>query len=119
MPALRCRFQGPWRHRHRRRCEGEMGMQKLVAEILAAWRRADRLEQSLPPGSPAQQAALRACERLRDAYHELVSSGAVAALTDDEARVLVRDVASDLATEDADDVEAAGPARSADVLGGL
>ncbi len=84
-------------------------MQKLVAEILAAWRRAERLEQSLPPGSPAHEAAQRACERLRDAYGELVSSGAVAPISEDEARDLVADVADDLlATEDADDVEAAG-----------
>jgi hypothetical protein len=85
-------------------------MQKLVAEILAAWRRAERLEQSLPPGSPAHAAAQRACERLRDAYGELVSSGAVAPVSEDEARDLVSDVAEDLvlATDEADDVEAAG-----------
>jgi hypothetical protein len=83
-------------------------MQKLVAEILAAWRRAERLEQSLPPGTPAHDAARRACERLRDAYSDLVNSGAVTPMSDDQARELVRDVADDLTTEDADDVEAAG-----------
>ena len=78
-------------------------MQTLVAEILAAWRRAERLEQSLPPGSPAQQAAQRACERLRDAYHELVSSGAVAPMSEAEARRFVSRVADDLHNDDPED----------------
>ena len=32
-------------------------MQKLVAEIMAAWRRAERLAASLPEGSPEHDAA--------------------------------------------------------------
>ncbi len=83
-------------------------MQKLVAEILAAWRRAERLEQSLAPGTPAHAAAQRVCARLRDSYHDLVTSGAVAPMSNNEARELVRDVAVDLGADDADDVEAAG-----------
>jgi len=88
-------------------------MQKLVAEVLAAWRRAERLEQSLPSGSPAHEAARRACERLRDAYHDLVASGTVAPLSDHEARVLVANAAEDLGAPPDDDVEAAGWEASA------
>lgn len=42
-------------------------MQKLVAEIMAAWRRAERLSATLPEGTPEHDAAERACARLRDA----------------------------------------------------
>jgi hypothetical protein len=45
-------------------------MQTLVAEILAAWRRAERLAVCLEAGSPERIAVDRACERLRDAYQE-------------------------------------------------
>ena len=74
-------------------------MQKLVAEIMAAWRRAERLAESLPADSPERDAANRACQRLRDAYQELTHSGVAAALTAAEARLLVRDAAADLDTE--------------------
>ena len=74
-------------------------MQKLVAEIMAAWRRAERLAESLPAESPERDAANRACQRLRDAYQELTHSGVAAALTAAEARLLVRDAAADLDTE--------------------
>ena len=56
-------------------------MQKLAAEILAAWRRAERLARELPEGSPEHDAAQRAGDRLRDAFQEhgflvaLASSG--------------------------------------------
>ena len=71
-------------------------MQKLVAEIMAAWRRAERLADTLPADSAERDAAERACSRLRDAYQELTHSGVAAALTAAEARMLVRDAASDL-----------------------
>jgi len=71
-------------------------VQKLVAEIMAAWRRAERLAASLPPGSPEHEAAQRACDRLRDTYQDLTHSGVAAALTAAEARLLVQDAASDL-----------------------
>ncbi len=71
-------------------------MQKLVAEIMAAWRRAERLTQSLPTASAEREAAERACERLRDAYQELTHSGVAAALTAAEAKMLLRDAASDV-----------------------
>ena len=71
-------------------------MQKLVAEILAAWRRAERLSSSLPDGTAEHAAAERACERLRDAYLELTHSGVAAALSAAEARLLLRDAASDI-----------------------
>jgi hypothetical protein len=71
-------------------------MQKLVAEIMAAWRRAERLTNTLPTGSPERDAAERASNRLRDAYQELTHSGVAEALTAAEARLLLRDAASDV-----------------------
>lgn len=74
----------------------ERALQKLVAEIMAAWRRAERLCATLAPGSPEHEAAQRACERLRDAYQELTHSGVAAALTAAEAKLLLQDAASDI-----------------------
>ena len=71
-------------------------MQKLVAEIMAAWRRAERLAATLPAESPEHEAAQRACDRLRDAYQELTHSGVAEALTAADARMLLRDAASDI-----------------------
>lgn len=71
-------------------------VQKLVAEILAAWRRADRLASTLPEDSLEHAAAKRASERLRDAYQELTHSGVAAALTAADARLLLTDAASDV-----------------------
>ena len=71
-------------------------MQKLVAEIMAAWRRAERLASTLPADSPEHDAAARACERLRDAYQELTHSGVAEALTAAEAKLLLRDAARDV-----------------------
>jgi hypothetical protein len=71
-------------------------MRKLVAEIMAAWRRAERLAATLPQGSPEHAAAQRACERLRDAFQELTHAGVATALTAAEARLLVQDAADDL-----------------------
>jgi hypothetical protein len=42
------------------------------------------------------RAAQRACDRLRDAYQELTHSGVAEALTAAEARMLLRDAASDI-----------------------
>ena len=77
-------------------------MQKLVAEIMAAWRRAERLAGELPEGSPEHAAAQRACDRLRDAYMELTHSGVAGALTAAEARILLRDAASDITRDPPD-----------------
>jgi cob(I)alamin adenosyltransferase len=71
-------------------------LQKLVAEIMAAWRRAERLAATLPDNTAEHDAALRACNRLRDAYQELTHSGVAEALTAAEARMLLRDAASDV-----------------------
>jgi type IV pilus biogenesis protein CpaD/CtpE len=71
-------------------------MQKLVAEIMAAWRRADRLASTMPDGSPERDAAQRAADRLRDAYQELTHSGVATQISSAEARLLVADAAADL-----------------------
>ncbi len=65
-------------------------MQTLVAEILAAWRRAERLAGTLDPESLERAAVDRACDRLRDAYHELTESGVAHGLTAREARDLIK-----------------------------
>jgi hypothetical protein len=71
-------------------------MQKLVAEIMAAWRRAERLAATLPEGSLEHDAAQRACERLRQAFQELTHSGVAHGISAAEARMLLADAASDL-----------------------
>lgn len=71
-------------------------VQKLVAEIMVAWRRAERLASTLPPASPEHEAAERACFRLRDAYQELTHSGVAEALSAAEAKLLLQDAASDI-----------------------
>ena len=73
-------------------------MQKLAAEIMAAWRRAERLAQTLPDGSPEHAAATTAASRLRDAFQELTHSGVVEALSTAEAKLLLRDAAGDIDT---------------------
>ncbi len=67
-------------------------MQTLVAEILAAWRRAERLSATLDVGSPERAVVDRACEKLRDAYHELTESGVAHGLTAREAAELIRNL---------------------------
>ena len=74
-------------------------MQKLVAEIMAAWRRAERLAHSMPEGSAEREAAQRACDRLRDAYQELTHSGVATAITAADARLLLADAASDVSPD--------------------
>ena len=71
-------------------------MQKLAAEILAAWRRAERLSDTLPEGTPEHTAAVRACDKLRDAFQELTHSGVVGAIGAAEARLLLQDAAADV-----------------------
>ena len=71
-------------------------MQKLVAEVMAAWRRAERLAGELPEGTEAHDVAQRTCERLRDVYSELTHSGVAEAITAAEAKILLRDAARDV-----------------------
>lgn len=63
-----------------------------MAEILAAWRRAERLTEELPDGSFERAAAVAACHKLRDLYHELTASGAVEAVTEADARAILADL---------------------------
>ena len=71
-------------------------VQKLVAEIMAAWRRAERLAATMPEGSAERAAAQRASDRLRDAYQELTHSGVATAISTAEAKLLLADAASDI-----------------------
>ena len=48
-------------------------MQTLIAQVLGAWRRAERLAESVAPG-PEREAAQQACERLRDLYQALTDT---------------------------------------------
>ena len=72
-------------------------MQTLVAEILAAWRRAERLSANLDPGTPEREAVQRTSDRLRD-DRGLTESGVAHGLTALEARNLIAnlDVERDL-----------------------
>jgi hypothetical protein len=66
-------------------------MQTLVAEVLAAWRRADRLVATLPQHSLEYSAAVVAAERLHDLYQDLVK---VAGVVDEaDARSLLTELA--------------------------
>lgn len=71
-------------------------MQTLVAEILAAWRRAERLSSELPPGSPEQVAALAACQRLKLIYRELTGHGVSEPPTEIATRSVLAEIARDL-----------------------
>lgn len=73
-------------------------MQTVVVEILAGWRRAERLAASLERGSPERAAVERACEHLRAAYMEMTGSGVAHVLTPGEASELIAtvDLAADL-----------------------
>jgi hypothetical protein len=66
-------------------------MQTLAAEILAAWRRAQRLASQLPTGSSQQRAALAATDRLAEAYEAVAGIG-VEAADEAEARTLLREL---------------------------
>jgi hypothetical protein len=74
-------------------------LQKLVAEIMAAWRRAERLTATLPVGSAEHEAAKRASERLGQAFQELTDSGVAHAISTAEARMLIKDAGKDLESE--------------------
>ena len=67
-------------------------MQTLDAEILAAWRRADRLTRELEPGTPDHAAATEACTRLRDLYRDLTTGGVVAPVSEADARALLSEL---------------------------
>ena len=70
-------------------------MQKLVAQVLAAWRRAERLATELEPGSPAQRAAKGAADRLRQIYQELTRPGVGREITEAQAQRLLEDLGED------------------------
>lgn len=66
-------------------------MQTLIAEVLAAWRRADRLGATLPEDSREQRAAVVAAERLQVLYLDLTR--VAGEIDEDTARALLADLA--------------------------
>ena len=74
-------------------------MQTLIAEILAAWRRAERLSRELRPGTPEQAAALAACQRLRQIYRDLTGTGVTEPPTETATRRVLAEVAKDLSPD--------------------
>ena len=74
-------------------------MQTLLAEILAAWRRAERLSHELPVGTPEQAAALAACQRLRQIYRDLTGTGVTAPPIETAARGVLAEIARDLSPD--------------------
>jgi len=75
-------------------------MRTLLAEVLTAWRRAERLAAAAEPGTPEHRIAVTASERLRDLYHDLTHSGVVDELTDAEARELIAGLTDPFPVED-------------------
>ncbi len=71
-------------------------MQTLVAEILAAWRRAERLSHELPADSAEQVAALAACQRLKGIYRDLTGTGVDEPPTENATRSVLAEIAKDL-----------------------
>jgi hypothetical protein len=69
-------------------------MQTLVAEILAAWRRAERLSNELPEGSPEQAAAHAVAGKLRDIYQDITQTGVAHEVNEAEARTLLEELAT-------------------------
>jgi hypothetical protein len=69
-------------------------VQTLVAEILAAWRRAERLTSELDPGSADHAAAQLACDRLRELFHDLTNKPGVGNVTEADARALLSELAT-------------------------
>jgi hypothetical protein len=63
-------------------------MQTLVAQILAAWRRAERLANELPDGTLEQAAARAVADKMRDIYQDLTENGAAHDVTEAEAPTL-------------------------------
>jgi hypothetical protein len=59
-------------------------MQTLVSQVLAAWRRAEELTETLPVDSPEYAAASKACAELREVYRGLTEAG-IASLVEDPA----------------------------------
>jgi len=70
-------------------------MQTLVAEILAAWRRADRLTGEYEPGTREHAAAMEACTRLRDLYRDLTTGGVAAPVSEADARAFLSELDPD------------------------
>ena len=64
----------------------------MIAEVLAAWRRAERLTESLPAGSPEHEAAVMASNRLRDLYAELTTVAGGSAVNEADARALLAEL---------------------------
>jgi hypothetical protein len=68
-------------------------MQVLVGQVFAAWRRAERLAESYPDGSPERAAAADACRRLRDLYQDLTRGTAHSEAEHAEVLELIADLA--------------------------
>lgn len=49
-------------------------MQKLVGDVLLAWREAERVRMAAPIGSPESEAARAVAEQLRDLYGAVTRS---------------------------------------------
>jgi hypothetical protein len=70
-------------------------MQTLVAEILTAWRRAERLSATFEAGTVEHDAATEACIRLRDLYRDLTEGPLHARPAESHVRAMLSELASD------------------------
>jgi hypothetical protein len=67
-------------------------MQALVAEVLSAWREADRAAGESPPGTCEHDTAVLASERLRALYSELTANSSTRLPDDHRLRALLERV---------------------------
>ena len=78
-------------------------MQKLVADVLNAWRSAERLAADLPPDDPARDAVVAAVEQLQATFNDLtIASGArqqQATDADRGAKAVVHEISNDIAAD--------------------
>jgi hypothetical protein len=75
---------------------GRWDVTKLAADLIAAWRSAERIANAMPEGSPERQAAERASERVRDAYQDVMRSKAANEMIPSDAHSLVLDDVRDV-----------------------
>jgi len=82
---------------------GRNGVQKLVADVMTAWRSAERVAADLAPDDPARAAALAAVDQLQATFNELTTALRVAEAQanvprgelDEALRAAATDIASD------------------------
>lgn len=78
-------------------------MQKLVSEVMAAWRSADHLLEDMGPDDPARAAVVAAAEQLQATFNELTmvsgASGAQPESLQSDVEAAVHETSKDIAAD--------------------